>query len=186
MFQAPWLITLLLLLHVNALTDEEISMFGTSGQCLPAARSTDYVSDLCGVITIVEIDNGDNLLIESNSIPDHDILKDYSYRDTYQGDLCMQIKPQEFSLTIPKNPSKGDEPNCVPSVAGVALNGVQIWNPYNPENMATAMPQYADLLDGVPDGVDAGKGFMAEPMDICGGHPGPNDTAVSFSALLEG
>jgi hypothetical protein len=169
---------LLLFVTVHALTDEEISKFGNTGECLPAARSTDYESDLCGVITIMEIDNGDNLLIETNSIPDHDILRDYAYRDTYQGDLCMQIKPQEFSLTIPKNPVKMDEPTCVPSVAGVALNGVQLWGMFNPENLATAMPQYAELLAGVPDGVDAARGYFAEPMDVCGGHPGPNDTAV--------
>jgi hypothetical protein len=164
---------------VQSLTDEEISKFKNEGTCLPAVRSNDYQTDLCGVISITEIDDGENLLIETNSIPDHDILKDYNYRDTYQGDLCMQITPQEFSMTIPKNPFKNEEPSCVPSILGVALNGVQMWGMFSPENLATAMPQYAELLAGVPDGVDAAKGYFAEPMDVCSGHPGPNDTAVS-------
>ena len=63
-------------------------------------------------------------------------------------------------------------PTCVPQTIGVALDGVQIWNQYAPENLGETK------LDGIPSdtpiGVDAGKGFFAEPMDSCSGHPGPN------------
>jgi hypothetical protein len=169
---------------ISALTDDEISQFQTSGQCLPAALSTSYQTDLCGHVSITETDDGESLVVQSNSIPDHEILKDYYYRDTVQGDFCLSFNDQEFSITIPKNPTKNSEPSCVPSTSGVALNGVHIWNPYNPESLLGALPQYADFLEDVADGVDAGRGFMGEPVDVCGGHPGPNGTAVSSSLLI--
>jgi hypothetical protein len=69
-------------------------------------------------------------------------------------------------------PTKNDEPSCVTQTVGIALDGVQIWNQYAPENLADTK------LDNVPSdlaiGVDAGRGFFAEPMDPCSGHPGPN------------
>eukprot|EP00475_Leptophrys_vorax_P028196 TRINITY_DN4069_c0_g1_i2.p1 TRINITY_DN4069_c0_g1~~TRINITY_DN4069_c0_g1_i2.p1 ORF type:complete len:359 (-),score=54.09 TRINITY_DN4069_c0_g1_i2:118-1050(-) len=141
--------------------------------------STDYHS-VCGAVNITEDDEG-HLLIWTNSIPDHDILKDYYYRDTYNG-FCLTIAPQDFTLTIPKTPSKNSESGCVPSLAGIAINGVELWNSYNQESLATALPQYAAVLD-VQQGVDAGKGYMAEPMDTCGGHPGPDGTPYHYHML---
>eukprot|EP00475_Leptophrys_vorax_P026245 TRINITY_DN3692_c0_g1_i4.p1 TRINITY_DN3692_c0_g1~~TRINITY_DN3692_c0_g1_i4.p1 ORF type:complete len:185 (+),score=40.00 TRINITY_DN3692_c0_g1_i4:28-582(+) len=164
---------------VTALTGDEIAQFTTTGTCIPPAKSTNY-EEFCGYIFITEIDNGESLEISTNSIPDHDILKDYLYRDVYR-DYCLSISPQNFTFVIPKNPSKNSEPACIPSLSGVALNGVEIWNSYNQESLLTALPQYRALLENVQKGVDAGKGYMGEPMDICGGHPGPDGTSVSLS-----
>jgi len=163
-----------------ALTDDEISMFKTSGNCLPSCMSTGHQSDLCATVSITV--NGTDLIVESNSIPDHDILKDYLYRDIWRG-FCMTIAGQSFGMTVPKYPEKNSEASCVPSVAGIALNGVEIWNAYTPDNLAGSLPEYAEMLYGVPDGIDAGQGFMGEPMDICSGHPGPSDTSYHYHKL---
>eukprot|EP00475_Leptophrys_vorax_P018776 TRINITY_DN2563_c0_g1_i1.p1 TRINITY_DN2563_c0_g1~~TRINITY_DN2563_c0_g1_i1.p1 ORF type:complete len:400 (-),score=75.96 TRINITY_DN2563_c0_g1_i1:35-1234(-) len=168
-------------LSVQALTNAEIAMFKTSGSCLPSSMSTGYKSNLCASINIT--DDGSNLTISTNSIPDHDILKDYKYRDIYRG-FCITISGQSFSMTVSKNPTKNANPTCVPSVAGIALNGVEIWNQYNPENLATsALTAYKSVLSGVPNGVDAGRGYMGEPMDVCGGHPGPMGTSYHYHKL---
>jgi len=164
-----------------ALTDAEIAMFKTTGSCLPSAQSTGYQSNLCGTVSITT--SGSNLVVASNSVPDHDILKDYKYRDIYRG-FCITITGQTFSMTVPKSPTMNSASSCLPSVAGVALNGVQIWNQYNPENMATtALTDWAAKLSGVPNGVDAGRGFMGEPMDVCGGHPGPLGSAYHYHKM---
>jgi hypothetical protein len=84
---------------VFGLTDDEISKFKTSGKCLPSVMSTGYSSTLCGTVSITI--SGSNLVVASNSIPDHDILKDYKYRDVFRG-FCITIAVQSFSMTIPK------------------------------------------------------------------------------------
>ena len=81
--------------------------------------------------------------------------------------------------TVPKNPTKNANPTCVGQTMGIALDGVELWNQYAPENIAsTGLP-----LSSAADGVDAGKGMFAEPMDPCSGHPGPNGVAYHYHKL---
>jgi hypothetical protein len=84
----------------------------------------------------------------------------------------LPIIEAESSITVPLNPVKNSKPSCVPQTIGYALDGVQIWNQYAPENLAET--KLDNIPDGLAIGVDAGRGFFAEPMDACSGHPGPN------------
>jgi hypothetical protein len=94
----------------------------------------------------------------------------YYYRDIYR-DFCLPIISSTSSLTVPLNPIKKSTPTCVPQTIGIALDGVQIWNQYAPEDLSST--KLSDVPPGLQMGVDAGRGFFAEPMDACGGHPGP-------------
>jgi len=113
------------------------------------------------------------LTLTSNSVPSNggqSSLSGFLYRDIFRN-FCLPIIPSVSSLTVPLNPTKNPSPSCVPQTVGYALDGVQIWNQYAPENLGET--GLSNIPDDLPIGVDAGQGLFAEPMDECSGHPGP-------------
>jgi len=205
-----WCLVSILLIstHVKGLTDAEIAAFGVGeAACINDVVSTGN-TQLCGCVDVSS--DGSTITITSNSVPSHgQHLTGYQYRDIFRG-FCLEIveagsgpggdtgdnRPsggngpppngrrslQETcsgsTYTVPVSPVKKDTPSCVGQTAGIALDGVQLWNQYAPENI-----QETGLgLTSEADGVDAGKGYFAEPMDACSGHPGPN-TAYHYHKL---
>lgn len=192
---------------VQGLTDAEIAAFGIGeATCINDDVSTGG-SELCGCVEVSS--DGNTISITSNSVPSHGKhLSGYQYRDIFRG-FCLEIVESGTSpfagaagddaasrgpppsgrrdlqttcsgstRTVPANPVKKDTPTCIGQMAGIALDGVQLWNQYAPENIQETQ---LDLTSDA-DGVDAGKGYFAEPMDACSGHPGPN-TAYHYHKL---
>lgn len=162
------LLALSLASAVKGLTDLEMAAFQVGEmECFSDSTSTGG-KELCPYLDVSS--DGSTISITSNSVPSHGKhLKGYQYRDIFRG-FCLEIvEVSGQALKVPVNPVKQATPQCVGQTAGIALDGVQLWNQYAPEDITeTGLPvSSADI------GVDAGKGMFAEPMDACSGHPGP-------------
>ena len=73
------------------------------------------------------------------------------------------------TFTVPTQPVKGDIPSCVGQIAGITLDGVELWNTWNPESVNSTGLGITSPFEGV----DVGMGYFHEPVDRCSGHPGP-------------
>eukprot|EP00543_Licmophora_paradoxa_P006089 CAMPEP_0202442274 /NCGR_PEP_ID=MMETSP1360-20130828/1732_1 /ASSEMBLY_ACC=CAM_ASM_000848 /TAXON_ID=515479 /ORGANISM="Licmophora paradoxa, Strain CCMP2313" /LENGTH=529 /DNA_ID=CAMNT_0049057595 /DNA_START=242 /DNA_END=1831 /DNA_ORIENTATION=- len=160
LYQFFTVLSLTVLQHANALTDDEIASF--------QAKQSDSFPSRNAFVRLTRNTTDDTIIVESSGVPDHEIFDgvDHPWYVNLPGDCKFVASKFTHKVKVPNTPLEHSSglPGCVPEYAGVATNGVAIyfgvWD-------SRSVKQYVDTLFG------NGGQPPNECLDQCGAHPNP-------------